>query len=219
VSAQGRLAGWAAAAVLALALAACSKKADDGAAGRPIAPPAGQAGAAPAVGGEIPSTMQVLPDGGDFTLTGVDGKPFALASLRGRPVVLFFGYASCPDFCPRAMGTVRAALARLDAAARAKVATVFVSVDPERDTPKVLGRYLHGFGLGAIGATGTHDQLHEVIKRYGADYDRDPSATAEAYTVSHPISLYVVGPNGRLRAIVSSADQVDELVAALKKVL
>ena len=148
-----RAAGVAAAVALALAAAGCSKP-DDGAAGRPIAPPGAQA-----VGGQIPSTQQILPDGGDFTLTGVDGKPFALASLRGRPVVLFFGYASCPDFCPRAMGTVRAALAKLDPAARAKVATVFVSVDPERDTPKVLASYLKQFDVGAFGATGTHDQL------------------------------------------------------------
>jgi protein SCO1/2 len=215
----GRLARVAAACAVALGLAACSKPADDGVAGRPIAPPPGQAGAPAAVGGAIPSTLQVLPDGGDFTLTGVDGKPFALASLRGRPVVLFFGYTSCPDFCPRAMGTVRAALAKLDAAARTKVATVFVSVDPERDTPKALGRYLQSFGLGAIGATGTHDQLREIIKRYGADYERDPSATPQAYTVSHPTSLYVIGPNGRLRGLVSGADEVDELVAALRRVL
>ena len=207
-----RAAGVAAAVALALAAAGCSKP-DDGAAGRPIAPPGAQA-----VGGQIPSTQQILPDGGDFTLTGVDGKPFALASLRGRPVVLFFGYASCPDFCPRAMGTVRAALAKLDPAARAKVATVFVSVDPERDTPKVLASYLKQFDVGAFGATGTHDQLHEVIKRYGGEYERDPSPTPQAYTVSHPTTLYLVGPDGRLRAMVSSADEVDELVAALRQV-
>jgi protein SCO1/2 len=206
-----------AAIVAALAVGACSKAGNDGAAGGPIAPPAGQPGAGQAGGGGIPSTQQVLPDGGDFTLTGTDGRPLTLASLRGRPVVLFFGYTSCPDFCPRAMGTVRAALAKLDPAARAAVATVFVSVDPERDTPKALGAYLKQFDVGALGATGSHEQLHEVIKRYGGDYERDTSSSP-VYTVSHPTSLYVINKTGRLRALVSSADEVDELVAALKQV-
>ena len=206
-----RTAGLAVALSAALAVTACSKH-DDGAAGHPIAPPGSRA-----VGGEIPSTQQILPDGGDFTLTGTDGQPLTLAAFRGRPVVLFFGYASCPDFCPRAMATVRAALGRLEPPARAAVATIFVSVDPERDTPKVLGTYLKQFDVAATGATGTHDQLHEVIRRYGGDYERDASTTA-AYTVSHPTSIYVIDKSGKLRAIVSSADELDELVAALKQV-
>jgi protein SCO1/2 len=200
----------------ALAMPACTKR-DEGTAGRPIAPPGGQPSAPQAVGGEIPSTQQVLPDGGDFTLTGTDGKPLALSAFRGRPVVLFFGYTSCPDFCPRAMGTIRAALARLDPAARAAVATIFVSVDPQRDTPKQLGTYLKQFDVAAVGATGTDDQLHEVIRRYGGDYERDASTSA-AYTVTHPTSIYVINKSGRLRALVSSTDEVDELVAALKQV-
>ena len=209
----------AAAAILmlaALALPACTKH-DDGAAGRPITPPGGRTSAPQTAGGEIPSTQQVLPEGGDFTLTGTDGKPLALSAFRGRPVVLFFGYTSCPDFCPRAMATVRAALAKLDPPARDAVATIFVSVDPERDTPKQLGAYLKQFDVHAAGATGTHDQLHEVIRRYGGDYDRDASTSA-AYTVTHPTSIYVINKTGRLRALVSSTDELDELVAALKQV-
>jgi protein SCO1/2 len=194
----------------ALVIAACSKP-DDGAAGHPIAPPGSRA-----VAGQTPSSQQVLPDGGDFTLTGTDGRPLALRAFRGRPVVLFFGYTSCPDFCPRAMATVRAALAQLDPSARAAVTAIFVSVDPERDTPKVLGTYLKQFDLNAVGATGTHDQLHDVIRSYGGDYERDPSTTA-AYTVSHPTSLNVIDKDGTLRAMVSG-DEVDALAAALKQV-
>ena len=74
-------------------------------------------------------------------------------------------------------------------------------------------------GLPPIGVTGTHAQLHELIARYGADYERDPAPAGSAYTVTHPTSLYVIDPAGRLRAIVSSSEGVDPLVAALRQVL
>jgi protein SCO1 len=204
------------AAILALLAApACTSKTDDGAAGRPLAPPGG--GTSPPA---LPADAQVLPEGGGFTLTGPGGKPFTLDSLKGQVVVLFFGYASCPDFCPRAMATVRAALSTLTPAERDRVFTVFISVDPDRDTPASLEKYVGQFGLRAAGVTGTHDQLGELIKRYGADYDRDPSISKTNYTVTHPTSLYVVGPDGRLRAIVSSAgDAAQDLAATLRRVL
>ncbi len=203
--------------LLIAATAGCRQRGDDDAAGRML--PGGSAGAG------LPSPAAVLPAGGDFTLTGPGGRPFALADARGSVVVLFFGYASCPDFCPRAMGLVKAALATLPPAQAARVRPVFVSVDPERDTPAVLERYLRNLdatppgGLAAIGVTGTHAQLREVIHRYGADYERDPAAPGAAYTVSHPTSLFVVDAAGQLRAIVSTGDGVEPLTAALRRVL
>ena len=196
---------------------ACTSPAGDGAAGRVL--PGGSAGPG------TPPAGPVLPAGGDFTLTGPGGKPYALADARGSAVVLFFGYASCPDFCPRALGLVKAAAAKLDPAQAARVRPIFVSVDPERDTPAALVSYLHNlFGSevgrpAPIGLTGTHAALHEVIARYGGDYERDPAPAGAAYTVTHPTSLYVIDPDGRLRAIVSSSEGVDPLVAALKQVL
>jgi protein SCO1 len=210
----------AAALVLSAAIAvvpACTKPADDGAAGRVL--PSGSAGA-----GTLPAAP-ALPPGGDFTLTGPGGKPYALADARGSAVVLFFGYASCPDFCPRAMGLVKGAIAKLDPAQAARVRPIFVSVDPERDTPASLDLYLHNLfgtpagGLAPIGLTGTHAELHEVIARYGGDYERDPAPTGTPYTVTHPTSLYVIDPAGRLRAYVSSSEGVDPLVVALRQVL
>jgi protein SCO1/2 len=207
------------AAGLALAASACSKPADDAAAGRML--PGGSAG--PSSAG--PAAAPVLPAGGDFTLTGPGGAPFRLSDARGSAVVLFFGYASCPDVCPRAMGLVIGAVAQLTPAQAARVQPIFVSVDPERDTPAVLERYLKGLvgtpagGKPPIGVTGTHDQLHEVILRYGADYERDPAPAGAAYTVSHPTSLFIVDPAGQLRAIVSTGDGVEPIVAALRAVL
>jgi len=197
---------------------ACTSPSGDGAAGRVL--PGGSAGS-----GTGPAAP-VLPAGGDFTLTGPGGKPFALADARGAAVVLFFGYASCPDFCPRAMSLVKGAVAKLDAAQAARVRPIFVSVDPARDSPAALDRYLHnlfgtpaGGALAPIGVTGSEAQLHEVIARYGGDFERDPAPAGAAYTVTHPTSLYVIDPAGRLRAIVSSSEGIDPLVAALKQVL
>jgi protein SCO1 len=201
----------------AIVVAACTKPADDGAAGRML--PGGSAGPG------TPLAPPALPRGGDFTLTGPGGRPFALADARGSAVVLFFGYASCPDFCLRAMALVKGAIAKLDPAQAARVRPIFVSVDPERDTPASLERYLQNLvgkpagGLAPIGVTGTHAQLHEVIARYGGDYERDPAPPGTAYTVTHPTLLYVIDPAGRLRAYVSSSEGVDPLVAALRQVL
>ncbi|MEO5823751.1 MAG: SCO family protein [Vicinamibacteraceae bacterium] len=195
----------------------CTQPSSDGAAGRML--PGGSAGPG------TPPAAPVLPPGGEFSLSGPGGKPYALADARGSAVVLFFGYASCPDFCPRAMGLVKTALSRLDPAQAARVQPIFVSVDPERDTPDSLERYLRNLvgtptgGRRPIGVTGTPAALHEVIGRYGADYERDPAAPGAAYTVSHPTSLFIVDPNGQLRAIVSTGDGVDPLVAALRQVL
>jgi protein SCO1/2 len=174
--------------------------------------PGGTAGPA------TPPEARVLPAGGNFTLTGPDGTPFALADLRGHAVVLFFGFASCPDFCPRAMGTTRTALARLDEPRRGRVRSVFVSVDPERDTPKALAAYLRNFAVPAVGVTGTHAQLKAAIRLYGGDYERDPPTATTGYMVLHPTSLYVVDPAGRLRARVDNGD-ADALAAALREVL
>ena len=206
-----------AAALACASTVACSKPHDDGAAGRML--PGGSTGPG------TPPGAAVLPAGGDFTLTGPGGKPFALADARGSVVVLFFGYASCPDFCPRAMGLIKGAVAQLDPAQAARVRPVFVSVDPERDTPAVLERYLQtlvGTSAGGpvpIGVTGTHEQLQRVIGRYGAAYERDPAAPGAAYTVSHPTSLFIVDPSGKLRAIVSTSEGVAPVVAALRSVL
>jgi protein SCO1 len=201
------LSALALAAVLAASGTIGCSKGDDGAAGRML--PGGSAGPG------TPADAPVLPPGGDFTLTGPGGKPFALAELRGHPVVLFFGYASCPDFCPRAMSTVKAARAKLDPAQAERLRTVFVSVDPERDTPASLEAYLRNLGVPAVGVTGTHEQLRAAIAGYGGGYERETSTSTTAYGVMHPTSLFVVDPSGRLRAKVDNGD-ADALLAALR---
>ena len=151
------------------ALAACQPKQD---AAAPAASgtsassaPSASAPAAPAANGKLHGTDLRKEDiGGDFTLTDGDGKPFNLSDLKGKVVVLSFGYTNCPDVCPTELLTQNDVLKQLgDQAKDVKVA--FVSVDPERDTPEVIGKYAKQFNPDFIGLTATGDQSLPVIKQ------------------------------------------------------
>ena len=97
--------------------------------------------------------------GGDFALTDHTGKPRTLGDFKGKVVVLFFGYTHCPDVCPLHMANIAAVLRRMPAEDRARVVTVFVTTDPERDTPMRLREWLANFDASFVGLTGTKDEL------------------------------------------------------------
>ena len=102
--------------------------------------------------------------GGDFTLTDGDGKPFSLSDLKGKVVILSFGYTHCPDVCPTELLTYSDTLKQLGDQAK-DVKVVFVSIDPERDTPEVISKYVKQFNPEFIGLTATGDQSLPVIKQ------------------------------------------------------
>jgi protein SCO1/2 len=106
--------------------------------------------------------------GANFTLTDQDGRPFQLSSLRGRVVLLFFGYTSCPDACPTTLSKL-ARVYKLLGRHRERVVTLFVSVDPGRDTPRVLKEYLKYFRVNAVGLTGTKEEIDRVVGFYARD--------------------------------------------------
>src|SRR6478672_9660103 len=110
------------------------------------------------------------PFGGDFTLTNQDNARFRLADVRGRPALLFFGYTSCPDMCPVTMSRITGAIGRLGRAG-SEVVTLFVSVDPQRDTPAVLKEYVGSFSTPLIGLTGTEEQITRVTSSYHASFE------------------------------------------------
>lgn len=130
-------------------------------------------------------------------LRGADGKPFAAERLRGRWSLLFFGYTSCPDVCP----TTLQALARLARDPAGGIATgdtqvVFVSVDPERDTPQRVAAYLGGFDARFVGATGDREAVARFAEAAGAGFA--PSGAR----IDHSTSLFVVDPDGRLAGVL-----------------
>lgn len=146
---------------------------------------------------ETVATAPGLPPGGDFTLQSASG-PVSLKSLRGKVVLLYFGYTSCPDICPTSLTLMSIALSQLTKEEQTKVQGLFVSVDPKRDTPERLAQYSHHFHSNINGITGSDEQVAEVASRYGALYQVAEGGTAMGYTVDHSSVTYVIDQQGKL---------------------
>jgi protein SCO1/2 len=138
---------------------------------------------------------------GDFTLTSHTGDPLSLSDLRGKVVLLFFGYTHCPDVCPMTLAEFKQVKRELGDAAD-RVAFVFASVDGERDTPERLAAYVGAFDPDFIGLTGDEAALREIGRDYGLFFQRTTYDNTQAdYLVDHTASSFVVGPEGRLRIV------------------
>jgi protein SCO1 len=155
--------------------------------------------------------------GGDFSLTTQDGKRFDLRDVRGRAVLLFFGYTSCPDMCPMTMSRIASALDRLGSDA-SQVVTLFVSVDPKRDTPAVLKEYVGSFSTPLIGLTGSPDEVAHVTSSYHATYELVDNGSPN-YLVNHTTAIFLIDKQGKLRQFYAYNENPDTLAAALKRVL
>lgn len=163
--------------------------------------------------------LPVASIGGDFALTDHTGAPFTLESQRGKIVLIFFGYTYCPDVCPTTLSKL-ASVARRLGDDRAKVRTLYITVDPERDTPEVLAADLESFDLDALGLTGTRAEIDRVVGQYGASYEFVPRPeSAIKYTVNHSTTLYALDTNGRVRIEFPYEATVDQVVAGIRKVL
>lgn len=133
----------------------------------------------------------------DFELAATDGRPFRLSEIEGDYALIYFGYTFCPDVCPLTMVDVKEALAGLEG--RERVHVIFISVDPERDTPEVLERYVNAFDPAFIGLTDDFGKTQEVMKAYGAFAEKEEVAdSAAGYLVSHTARLYLVNPQREL---------------------
>lgn len=163
--------------------------------------------------------LPVLSVGGDFTLTDHDGGRFELSSLRGKAVLIFFGYTSCPDACPTTLSKLSSVYRRLGDDAK-RVKTLYISVDPERDTPAVLKEDLGSFQLDALGLTGTKAEIDRVVALYGAEYEIIPTPdSASKYTVAHSTTLYALDAAGKTRMEFPYEATVDQIVSGLRRVL
>lgn len=207
------------------ALAACQPKQD---ATAPAASdtsassaPSASAPAAPAANGKLHGTDLRKEDiGGDFTLTDGDGKPFNLSDLKGKVVVLSFGYTNCPDVCPTELLTQNDVLKQLgDQAKDVKVA--FVSVDPERDTPEVIGKYAKQFNPDFIGLTATGDQSLPVIKQQYRVVSAkvNQGADSNTYLVDHTAGAYLVDKNGDVAVFEPYGSEPAAIAADIKTLL
>jgi len=173
---------------------------------------------------DLPEIAQTGPEqqynpGENFTLTGDTGNPFQLKDLRGEIVLLFFGYTSCPDACPGALAKIHRALNLLTTEERNQVRTIFISVDPERDTPKLLKDYIDYFGVNAIGLTGTKADIDKVVKAYQAHYLKIPGESGSWYSINHTTTVYLHDKQGKVRYLFLYDDTPEKLAEAIRKYL
>jgi protein SCO1/2 len=168
---------------------------------------------------ERPLPRAALPEGGDFTLQSAGG-PVSLKDFRGKVVLVYFGYTYCPDICPTSLAATSEGLKQLTPDELARVAMIFVSVDPKRDTPARLKEYVEFFHPSIVGVTGTPENIAEIAKRYAVFYAEQKVETAgEGYVVDHSADTYVIAADGKLVAKIAHATPSDQVAASIRKYL
>lgn len=153
--------------------------------------------------------------GGPFSLVDQTGTPVTDAIWRGRWMLVYFGYTTCPDLCPTELQTVVTALDALGPQA-AQVVPIFISVDPERDTPARLAEYVKLFDDRLVGLTGTPQQIAAVTRAYRVYYAKVTAKDSATYLMDHSSFLYLMGPDGTLRGLFRSGTSAQELAEAIR---
>lgn len=155
---------------------------------------------------------------GDFTLRDQDGQPFHLRDHRGKAVLLFFGYLSCPDICPATLSKLARVYALLGDQ-KDKVLTAFVTVDPDRDTQAKLKEYLSYFRVKAVGLTGTKDEIDAVVNAYKGIYERVETDSAMGYLFNHSDYVYVIDGQGQVQALFHPEEKAETIARAVQKAI
>lgn len=155
----------------------------------------------------LPEPRPVAP----FLLTDQDGRPFGNAQLEGHWTLLFAGFTHCPDICPTTLALMKQLAARLPPALH----YLFLSVDPERDTPTQLKAYVTYFSPAITGVTGPHEQIDLLTRSLSLTYLKIPGATDREYTVDHSAALVLLDPNGRVAGYFQAPLKLDTLAADL----
>jgi protein SCO1/2 len=157
--------------------------------------------------------------GRQLNLTDHNGVRRSLADFRGKLIVLFFGYTHCPDVCPTTLADVARALAELGPDQAARVQVLFVSVDPERDTPAMLKAYVPYFHPAFLGLHGSPEEVAAAAKEFRIVYRRHVEAGASGYLVDHTAGSYVLDGKGRLRLFLPFAQPAPDIAHDLRLLL
>ena len=135
--------------------------------------------------------------GGHFALIDQTGKPITDRDFRGRYLLVFFGFTHCPDICPTELQVMAAALEALSPQERKEIVPVFITLDPERDTPEVMATYVKNFGQDFVGLTGSVKSISAVAKAYRIAYSKfQQDKTSGDYTIDHSSLVYLMDKNG-----------------------
>lgn len=154
----------------------------------------------------------------DFELPDFDGQPRKLSDFRGKAVVVFFGYTHCPDVCPTTLADFAAALQTLGEDAR-RVQVIFVTVDPERDTPDILKAFVPAFNPDFLALRGDAASTAALAKEFKVVYQKATGNTADDYHMDHSTGSYVFDPQGRIRLLIAYGSAPDAVAADLKTLL
>ncbi len=164
----------------------------------------------PAISGTLLPEPRPIPE---FSLLTAAGKPFTKADLQGRLSVFFFGFTHCPDVCPMTLATLNRTARQLG---ENSPQFVFVTVDPMRDTPEVLGPYVHYFNPDFIGVTGSQPAIAALTQALGIAYTYTPGDSPDNYTVDHSAALLLFNPRGELAAIFTPPYKAETLARDLR---
>jgi len=168
----------------------------------------------PSAGGGM-QMPQGIALGGPFNLIDEHGQPVTERDFAGRWMLVYFGYTFCPDVCPTELGVMATAMDAMGAAGD-QVVPVFISVDPERDTPEHLADYVSRFHPRMRGLTGSAEQVAEVARRYRVYYARVQRPEMTDYLMDHSSFIYLVGPEGRVRSLFRPGTEPEAIAAAVK---
>ncbi len=175
------------------------------------------------IGGCSPSAFKATDiTGADFAkgfeLTGHDGNRYTLDSFKGKVVLIFFGFTQCPDVCPSALSRFASVAQELGADAD-QVQVLFISVDPERDTPELLSQYVPAFNPRFLGLYGNAEATSRTAKEFKVIYQKQPGKTDNTYTIDHSAGTYVFDKSGRVRLFLRHEAAVEDVVHDVRLLL
>jgi protein SCO1 len=157
--------------------------------------------------------------GGPFSLVGADGKTVTDRDFSGRYMLVFFGFTHCPDICPAELQVIAQALDRLGDKA-SKVVPIFVTVDPERDTPRAMADYVKSFGPSFVGLTGSPEAVAAAAKAYRIAYTKvENKASPSDYSVDHSALVYLMDPQGKYLAHFAYGTSAEDMAEKLSRFL
>lgn len=162
--------------------------------------------------------VEPFPPAPAIELTRAEGQPFRLSDERGRIILLFFGYTSCPDVCPTTMAEMKLVMDKLGGQSGA-VEVIFISVDPERDTPEKIQKYVEHFNPNFVGLSGSLEQLQVIWDSYGVYRSVNQSTSAMGYIVDHTARTLLIDQNGSLRLSYGFQTPVEDIVHDIRILL
>lgn len=159
-----------------------------------------------------------FPLAADFSLTKLNGETFRLSEQHGKIVLLFFGYTSCPDVCPTTLAEMKQVMDALGEKAQ-QVQLVFVSVDPDRDTPEKIQGYVEHFNPSFLGLSGSKSELEPIWNSYSIFREEVQSDSAFGIIINHTARLFLVDPQGNMRLSYAYGTPVDDIVHDIELLL